>query len=61
MISLKNSIRFLPEIKNILKETKSEYLKEIYEMLDPLNDIYELIDEMIENEPSLTITERKYH
>ena len=57
MIALKNSIKYLPEIKEILKNVKSEYLLEIINSLDTMQDIYGLIDEMIEEEPPLTITE----
>ena len=57
MISLKNSIRYLTEIKKELSVVKSDYLKEIYLKLETLEDIYSIIDEMIVEEPPVTITE----
>jgi DNA mismatch repair protein mutS len=57
MISLKNSIRYLPELKRELSIVKSDYLKEIYLKLETLEDIYSIIDEMIVEEPPITITE----
>ena len=57
MISLKNSLAKLPNVKSILNNTKSDYLKELYENLDELEDIYELIEEAIVDEPPMTIKE----
>ncbi len=57
MISLKNSLLKLPEVKNILKEAKSELLIELYNNLDELKDIYKLIDEAIVEDPPMTIKE----
>ncbi|MBR3697863.1 MAG: DNA mismatch repair protein MutS [Clostridia bacterium] len=57
LISLKNSIRNLPKLKALLKETKSMLLQEAYEKLDVLDDIEELIDNAIEEEPPVTIKE----
>lgn len=57
MITLKNSIEYLPSIKNELKDVKSDYLKEILNNLDTLEDIYKIIELMIVDEPPLTITE----
>ena len=44
MISLKNSVKQLPEIKKVLSTTGAGLLKEIYENIDTLNDIYEIIE-----------------
>ena len=57
MISLKNSIENLPELKSILKNTSSKLLQELYEKIDELNDIYELIDKAIIEEPPISIKE----
>ncbi len=57
MISLKNSISQLPIIKNILSNTNSKMLKDLYENLDELKDVYELIDNAIVEEPPITIKE----
>ena len=55
MVTLKNSLLKLPEVKKILKECKSDLLKELYEKLDELQDIYELIDKAIVDDPPMTI------
>ncbi len=55
MITLKNSLYKLPDVKNILKECKSDYLMELYERLDELQDIYALIENSIVDDPPMTI------
>ena len=57
MISLKNSCKQLPEVKKVLSNCNSELLRELYENLDELTDIYELIEEAIVDEPPMTIKE----
>ena len=57
LISLKSSASQLPEIKQILAQTNSGLLKELYEELDTLQDIYEIIDKSIVEEPPISITE----
>ena len=57
MITLKNSLFKLPEVKNVLKDTKSELLQNLYDNLDELQDIYGLIDKSIEEDPPMTIKE----
>ena len=57
MISLKNSCKQLPNVKEVLSKTNSKMLKNLYENLDELTDIYELIDEAIVEEPPMTIKE----
>lgn len=51
MLSLKSSVKRLPELKKLLKEVDSDLLKGIYENLDELTDIYELIENAIIEEP----------
>ena len=57
MLSLKSSVKKLPEMKKILAGVDSSLLKEIYNKLDELTDIYELIEKAIIEEPGITITE----
>jgi DNA mismatch repair protein MutS len=57
MISLKNSLKQLPYLKNILASSKSELLQNLYISLDELNDIHDLIEEAIIEDPPITITE----
>ncbi len=55
MITLKNSLYKLPEIKQLLKESKSPMLIELYNKLDELQDIYDLIETSIIDDPPMTI------
>ena len=55
MISLKNSVNQLPNIKRILGNTSSTMLKKLYEELDELIDICELIERAIIDEPPISV------
>ena len=55
-ISGKN-IEARPEIKRMIKDSRSKMLRNLYEELDSLEDIYELIEEAIVDEPPMTIKE----
>ena len=55
--SLKSSASKLPEIKNMLANAKSGMLRKIYDDLDTLDDIFQLIDKAIVDEPPILITE----
>jgi len=57
MISLKNSLLKLPQVKDVLQNAKSDYLKELCEDLDELKDIFELIEKSIIEDPPMTIKE----
>ncbi len=55
MISLKTSLEKMPEVKSALSACKSTYLKELCENLDELQDIKQLIDTSIVDDPPITI------
>lgn len=55
MITLKNSLSKLPEVKKVLSSCKSEMLKDLFENLDELQDIYELIEKSIVDDPPMSI------
>ena len=55
MVTLKNSLYKLPDVKASLENCQSELLQELYENLDELQDIYELIDKAIVDDPPMTI------
>ena len=55
MITLKNSLYKLPAVKEILKECKSDLLKDLYEKLDELQDVYALIEKSIVEDPPMTV------
>ena len=55
MITLKNSLQRLPDVKNVLSQCTSSKLKKLYEELDELEDVYELIEKSIVEDPPMTI------
>ena len=57
LLAFKNSLAMLPYIKSLLGEFSSALLKKIYEDLDVLSDLYDLIDRSIDEEPPITIRE----
>lgn len=57
LIALKLSLEKLPIIKELLQNTTSHRLKELYEDFDPLLDLYKLIEEAIALEPPISLRE----
>jgi len=57
LVALKNSIENLPQLKMILGRAKSPCLKGIFDILDPLENITELITQAIVDEPPFTVRE----
>ncbi len=57
MVSLKNSIRELPNIKKLLEKAKSPLLTSLQKGLDELKDVYELIEKAIVDEPPISVKE----
>lgn len=57
LISLKNSIMQLPELKSVIQNVNSDFLKIINDEVDILIDIYELIDKSIVDDPPLSVKE----
>ena len=55
MVTLKNSLFKLPEVKKSLSNCKSSLLNELYDKLDELQDIYQLIEKAIVDDPPMTI------
>ena len=55
MVTLKNSLLKLPDVKGCLENCKTELLKELASNLDELQDIYQLIDGAIVDDPPMTI------
>ena len=60
MITLKNSLIKLPEIKAVLSGVQSNYLKEIYLKIDELQDIFKLIDISIVDDPPMNTKDGGY-
>jgi len=57
LISLKNSLGQLPDLKNILSRTTSKLLQNLYSDLDELKDVHSLIDAAIVEEPPISVKE----
>ena len=57
LVSLKNSAKQLPEIKEILSRAKAPLLTELQSELEVLKDIYRLIDKTIAEEPPIGLKE----
>lgn len=57
LIAFSSSLSMLPHIKFLMQNFDAEVLKEIYEELDPLEDIFELIGKAIAEEPPLNVKE----
>ena len=57
LLAFRSSLSMLPHIRYILGEMKSPLLKELYGMLDPLPDLFELIGQSIADEPPIAMRE----
>ncbi len=57
MLSLKESINRLPNLMELLSETDTAALLAISENFDPLEDIYQLLEKSIHQEPPVTLRE----
>ena len=55
LIAFKSSIEMIPHIKALFRDLKGELADEIYNELDTLSDVFNLIDSSIVEEPPLTI------
>ena len=55
LISFRNSLAMLPYIKQLLGEMKSQLLVHLWEELDPLEDIHELVERAIVEEPPISV------
>ena len=56
-IAFRNSLEMLPAVKSVLKGFEKEELQEIENDIDSLEDVYQLIQKSIEEEPPVTIRE----
>ena len=57
LVALKNSLRYLPFIKQELSGYKSDMITTLYNDLDVLEDIYKLIEDSIVEDPPIQIKE----
>ena len=57
LIAFKTSLGMIPPVKQLLSQAKSAELKEIDERMDCLEDIYDLIEKSIQDDPPIMIRE----
>ena len=57
LITFQSSLSMLPSVKYILKDMESDLLREIYEELDPLEELCDLVGRAIQEEPPLAMKE----
>lgn len=57
MISLKNSLNQLPDLKRLIANRNSKLINELYDELDVLEDVADLIDKSIIDEPPVSVKE----
>lgn len=55
MIALKQSVMYLPNIKALLSNADNEHLANIVKSFDTLEDIYEILNNSIKEDPPLTL------
>lgn len=57
LIALRSSLYMLPQIKNVLQDVGSDNLKSIRENMDTMDDLYDLLEKSIADEPPLSVHE----
>ena len=57
MISLKNTLKNIPNLKSYLENIDDENIKNLGVNLPDVNDLYEILEKAIEDEPPISITE----
>jgi len=57
MIALKNSLSVLPGIIELVEEQPAGALKSLLEQIDPLDDLYSLLDQAVMEEPPIGLRE----
>jgi DNA mismatch repair protein MutS len=55
--ALKASLAVLPGVKSLLERVRSDCLKELYESLDTVEDIHQLLEQAINPEPPFSVRE----
>lgn len=57
LIALKNSLSKIPSVKSLIAPLKSPFMKDIYNNMDELRDIYDFLEKSVMDEPSLSVKE----
>ena len=61
LISFKNSLEMLPYIKDLMGEFTTPLLKELWEELDPLEDVHDLVSRAIVDDPPVSLRDGRNH
>lgn len=56
-VSLKKSVAVLPDLKAVVGNIKCKYMSRIYEEMDTMEDVYELLEKAINPEPPISVKE----
>ena len=57
LIALKTSMQMIPHIKCLLEDLDAPLLKELYEQIDGLQDLSDMIEKAIEDDPPIAVKE----
>ena len=57
LIAFRSSLQMLPYIKSLISSFDSELMRGIHDKLDPLEDLYKLIESAVVDDPPITIRE----
>jgi len=57
LINLKESLKKIPKIKSLLSNSSSETLQKIHKLLNPLQEVVDLIENAIVDEPPSTVSD----
>ena len=57
LIAFRNSLEMLPPIKLVMKQFQKELLQDVYQEIDSLDDLFQIIQNAIEEEPPIGMKE----
>lgn len=60
MIALESSLEMLPHIRFLCGNFEAELFQELYQRLDALEDVYQMIHDAIEEEPPISLREGEF-
>ncbi|MCG0276272.1 MAG: DNA mismatch repair protein MutS [Thermosediminibacteraceae bacterium] len=57
LLAIKNTVKYFPKIKELLAKCRTKLLTTLYNELDPLDDVYELLEKAINEDPPVSVKE----
>lgn len=57
LLAIKNTVKYFPKIKELLARCRTKLLVTLHNDLDPLNDVYEILEKAINEDPPLSVKE----